>query len=319
MINVSVAAIDMSGIQSVGFVAFLFAIAAFLVVYAMMAPVNEYRQEDFSNESWGEVRAGASAADSGIFDRFVRPAVRNFLPQTPMAALVKARNNSKVQELLVRSGNPWNIQPEEFFGVQFVSGAAGFAAALLLVWMEILPAAVPFAAWLAVGAVGGAFLPKVLLDKERGKRRKQAQRGLPEALDLIVITLNSGMNFTPALAEVVKRLPEGLVKDELGRVSLDLRAGRTLERALLDFARRAPSDEVESFCKSVVQAERLGADVAETLTDQAETARQSYEALLDEKIGKLPTTLFFPILGLMLPALFIMILAPAFSSINGAL
>lgn len=309
---------EMGSINSVGFAAFMAGVTVFLIVYAIMAPVNDYTQEDFSETAWGEVRAGSSVNESGIFERFIRPAVRNFLPQTPMAALVKARNNSKVQELLVRSGNPWNIQPEEFFGIQFVAGAVGFAVALLLVWIEALPTMLPFFAWLFIGAAGGAFLPKVLLDKERGKRKKAAQRGLPEALDLLVITLNSGQNFAPALAEVVKRLPDGLVKEELGRVSADLRAGRTLDKALLDFARRAPSDEVESFCKAVVQAERLGADVAETLTDQSETARASYEAMLDEKIGKLPTTLFFPILGLMLPALFIMILAPAFSNISKA-
>lgn len=304
--------------MSVGFAAFMAAITGFLVVYAIMAPVNEMPEDDFSHEAWGEVRSGTTASQSGLFERYVRPAVRNFLPQTPMAALVKARNNSKVQELLVRSGNPWNIQPEEYFGIRILAGAAGFMVALFMVGVEALPTMLPWYAWLAVFTGLGAFVPKVLLDKEKGKRKKQAQKGLPEALDLMVITLNSGMNFVPALAEVVQRLPEGIIRDELKRVSADLRAGKNMEAALLDFARRAPSDEVESFCKAVVQAERLGADVAETLTDQSETARQSYEATLDERIGKLPTTLFFPILGLMLPALFLVILAPAFSNITKA-
>lgn len=302
-----------------GFAAFMAAITAFLVVYAICAPINDLSRDEYSDdEAWSDVRSGAATNQSGLFERFIRPAVRNFLPQTPMAALVKARNNSKVQELLVRSGNPWNIQPEEFFGIRVLSGAAGFALAMIMVLVEMLPSMIPFPGWLAIGAGVGAYVPKVLLDKERGKRKKAAQKGLPEALDLMVITLNSGMNFGPALAEVVQRLPEGLVRDELTRVSADLRAGRSLEESLLDFARRAPSDEVESFCKAVVQAERLGADVAETLTDQSETARAAYEATLDERIGKLPTTLFIPILLLMLPALFLVILAPAFSNITKA-
>ena len=302
-----------------GFAAVMAAITVFLVVYAIWAPINDLSQDEFrDDEAWSDVRSGAESNQSGIFERFIRPAVRNFLPQTPMAALIKARNNSKVQELLVRSGNPWNIQPEEYFGIRLLSGAAGFTVAMVMVMIEALPATIPYPGWLAIGTGLGAYVPKVLLDKERGKRKKAAQKGLPEALDLMVITLNSGMNFGPALAEVVQRLPEGLVRDELTRVSADLRAGRSLDESLLDFARRAPSDEVESFCKAVVQAERLGADVAETLGDQSETARAAYEAALDERIGKLPTTLFFPILGLMLPALFIVILAPAFSNITKA-
>lgn len=302
--------------DSIGFAAFMAALTAFILVYAIMAPVREVSFDDF--EEVESQTPGTVAEGSGLFEKFVRPMIRNFLPQTPMSAQIKARNNSKVRELLVRSGNPWNIQPEEFFALRFLSAGAGFIAAITLLFLEILPTMLPWYGWLAVGTGVGAFLPKVLLDKEKGKRVKAARKGLPEALDLLVITLNSGQNFSPALAEVVQRLPEGIIREELTRVSADLRAGRTLEMSLTDFARRAPSEEVESFCKAVQQSERLGADVAATLTDQSETARASYEAALDVRIGKLPTTLFFPILGLMLPALFITILAPAFSNIANA-
>lgn len=307
--------------MSINLTAFCMFVAVFLGVYAVLAPVNELPKDDFADDPmFGDhpMDVPVDPSKAGVFDRIVLPAVRNFLPQTPMSVLIKARNNSKTAELLVRSGNPWNIQPEEFLGLRILGALTGLFAGLLLALIGFLPALLPVFAWMAVGALLGAYLPKVRLDSARGKRRKAAQKGLPEALDLMVITLNAGQNFTPALGEVVKRLPEGIIREELSRVSSDLRAGKGLERSLTDFARRAPSDEVEGFCKAVVQAERLGSDVSDTLKAQAESARQSYEASLDERIGKLPTTLYFPILGLMLPALFIVILAPALSNIGQA-
>lgn len=302
--------------MSIGLVAFLFGLTMFLVVYAALAPVARLERTDMDADVVGVVPVNPHA--DGLFERLVRPAVRNLLPQTPMAAQLKARNNNKTIELLVRSGNPWNIQPEEYFGIRVLAAIGAFFVMLLLTVLEALPAYLPPVVWLAASPFLGAYIPKVMLDGAKGRRLKEARRGLPEALDLQVITLNAGMNFTPALAEVVQRLPEGVIRDELTRVSADLRSGKNLQRALSDFARRAPSGEVESFAKAVVMSEKLGADVTDTLTAQAESARQAYEAALDEKIGKLPTTLFFPILILMLPALFIVILAPAFSNITGA-
>lgn len=301
--------------MSIGLVAFLFGMAVFLAVYGFRPPTTLTRN-DLDTDLVGVVPVDPN--DSGLFNRIVRPAVRNILPQTPLAAQLKARDSNKTIELLVRSGNPWNIQPEEFFGIRVLGGIVGFFLTLILTLMGMLPDALPNYAWMAAGTALGMHVPKVLLDGHKGRRLKEARRGLPESLDLLVITLTSGMNFSPALAEVVDRLPQGVIKDELTRVSQDLRSGKTLSRALTDFARRAPSEEVESFAKSVVMSEKLGADMTETLKSQAAAARQSYEASLDEKIGKLPTTLFFPILGLMLPALFVVILAPAFASIGTA-
>lgn len=302
--------------MSIGLVALLFGIAAFAVVYAVFAPVATLPHDGHEPEDFG-VRP-LDVGTGGMFEKYVRPTVRNFLPQTPLDAQLKARGNNKIVELLVRSGNPWNIQPEEFFGIRVLAAIGGFFAALLFGLMGMLPAVLPLEAWLVVGPVIGMFVPKVLLDGHKGRRLREARRGLPEALDLLVITLNAGMNFTPALTEVVGRLPPGVVKDELGRVSADLRAGRPLRDSLLDFARRAPSEEAESFAKAVAVSEKLGSDVSETLKAQSETARVAYEAALDVKIGKLPTTLYFPILALMLPALFIVILAPAFANIATA-
>lgn len=301
--------------MTVELVAILAGLAVFVAVYAIAAPVNDIFEEDPEEV----LVADAVNGKPSTFERLVRPAVRNVLPQTPMSALIAARKSTKIKELLIRSGNPWNVTPEEFLGMRIVSGVTGLFIFLFLAIIEFLPTMLPIAGWAALGLALGYYFPKVRIDRHVGARRKGTQRGLPEALDLLVIILNAGMQFQPALAEVVSRLPEGVMRDELARVLSDLKANKTIETALTDLARRAPGDEVEAFCKAIVQGQRLGADMSETLKAQAASARQAYEAALDERIGKLPTTLFFPILGLMLPALFLVIMAPAFSEIGKAL
>lgn len=308
--------------MTIEIVALLAGAAVFFAVYAIMAPVNDLSfggEDEFtaSNGGW-RVTVTAPAGDSA-FEKYVRPAVRNFLPQAPMAVVLHARRDQKAAELLVRSGNPWNILPEELFGIRVLGAAAAFVGAVALTAIGALPPLLGSTAlWLPLMGYLGWWYPGSRLKAARGKRIKSARKGLPEALDLLIITLNSGMNFAPALAEVVERLPEGIIEVELRRVLADLQAGRRLDAALADLARRAPSDEVESFCKAIVVSERLGSDVSETLRNQADAARQAYEAHLDVRIGKLSTTLYFPILCFMLPALFLAILAPAFSSIAAA-
>jgi tight adherence protein C len=298
--------------MTVGLVAFLVGMAVFLAMYGALAPV---RTPDPTFDMPDQ--RDSPEPTGGLFDRIVRPALRNFMPQSPFIAQVSASGRNKVTELLVQSGNPWKLLPEEYLGIQLLFGLAGAAIASFASVFLILPG--PTLAWTVGGAVLAAYYPKVKHDGARGRRRKEARRGLPEGIDLLRITLNSGLNFAPAISEVSRRLPDGIIKVEFQRIADDLNAGTALRDAMSSLARRMPSDEVESFCKAIILSERLGADVTDTLASQSKSAREAYEAMLDKKIGALPTTMFFPILGLMLPALFVVILAPALTSIGQAL
>lgn len=302
--------------MSIGMTALFAGIAAFAMIWAMLAPTKAPWVAPDGFDDRRVIPGGETNPDS-LFERYIRPTVRNFLPQTPMSAQMKARNNDKIVELLVRSGNPWNIQPEEFWGLRILAGVAGFFIALgyMFLYGEP-PIPAPEPVFLALGAFCGQLYPKARLDGVKAKRQREARKQLPEALDLLVITISSGMNFHKGLAEVVERLPEGIIRDELARVSTDLRAGTPLEKALTDFARRAPSDEVEGFAKAIVISEKVGADVTETLRAQSTSARVAYEAALDVQINRLPTRLIIPVMVLFLPAMMVVLFAPAMANIG---
>lgn len=307
--------------MSVGMVAFLFGLAAFLAVYAMFAPIHEVAEDDpyerILHGNTETTEEDAPAASGSSFDRILMPMVHNILPQTPMGALTRAKESTWIRELLVRSGNPWNIRPEEFLGVQMIAAGLGFLLGLFMAVEQMIPDAPPWAVMLG-GAGLGAYVPYMLLSSKKAKRQRGARRGLPEALDLLRITMKAGQTFDPALEEVSKRLPDGIVKDELVRVVADRRSGTTTTKALASLARRSPTPEVESFCRAVQRAQRIGADLTETLQLQSEAARSAYEAAINKKIASIETKIMIAIMVTMLPSLFIAILAPAFASIGTA-
>ena len=290
---------------SPGIAALLSGLAVFLMLYSLFAP-KTFEKADITDTAFNN----DVAAEPNAFDRYIRPALRNFLPQTPLSASLSSKQRSSIEELLVRSGNPWKIRPEEYIGTQVLFVFVGTIAGIVLAFFELIPGVPPLAV-IPVLAVVGYLIPFSYHNTLRENRIKEVQKQLPEALDLLVITLSSGQNFEPALRSVVPRLPAGLLKEELKRTVLEIRSGRSLDSALTGFADRSASDESASFAKAIVQAQKLGSDVSTTLELQAQSARRGYEARLEKKIARLSTTMFIPLIGTMLPAMLIIFTAPA--------
>lgn len=290
---------------SPGVAAILSGLAVFLMLYSILAP-KTFEKTDIRETAFND----AVAAEPNAFDRYIRPALRNFLPQSPLGSAMSDKQRSAVEDLLLRSGNPWNIRPEEFLGTQVLFTFVGTIAGIVLAFFELIPGVPPLAC-IPVLAIVGYLIPFSYHNTRKEARVKEIQKQLPEALDLLVITLSSGQNFEPSLRSVVPRLPDGLLKEELQRTVLEIRSGRSLDSALTGFADRSASDESASFAKAIVQAQKLGSDVSTTLELQAQSARRSYEARLEKKIARLSTTMFIPLIGTMLPAMLLIFTAPA--------
>lgn len=293
--------------MSAGLVAFFVALAVLTTFYAIFAPSNQKVLKslpvvDYSSGTW--------------FDKWIRPAVRNFLPQTPLALTRYARKNGTVAATLARSGNPWRVSPEEYIVVRVLATVAGIAFGLLIGSFGSIEVS-PLAAG-AFGALVGYTTPQSLLSSEWNKRRRDLETTLPEALDMLRIALDAGYNFNNALQQTIELLPQGATRLELARVNSELKAGRPLATALTGFAYRCPTDGVEAFVRVITQAQATGVDIASTLAFQADEARADYERQVDVKAQKMQTTLFFPIIGLLLPVLVILMFAPSVSNLQGA-
>jgi tight adherence protein C len=208
--------------------------------------------------------------------------------------------------------------------------AAGFAGRLTVesfVAMRIGLAAVGALGGLALGAVWGAsagaailltvllgtcaFLaPGFWLNRRARARRDEIHRTLPEALDLLAVTVEAGLGLYGAIQRLVETTT-GALADEFALVLTELRVGESSERALKRMATRMNSPEVSSFVRSLIQGEQLGLSLGRSLRNIADDTRNRQRADAEETAAKAPVKMLFPTALFIFPALFIVILGPA--------
>lgn len=299
-----------------GLIAFFVVLSVMTAAYALWGPRRTIVRTGTEAPAEADDAPKSDQPDS-IFDKWIRPAVTNILPQTPLALTQYARKNEKIAVLLARTGNPWRVSPEEYVVVRLLSVLAGVLVLMLMSVTGYFTLDLYIAVLL--GALLGYIAPKSMLDSVWAKRRRNLTSTLPEALDLLRICMNAGYNFPNALQQTVELLPQETTREELSRVVAELRAGRTVTQALTGFAHRCPTEGAEAFVRSITQAQATGADIADTLAYQSSESRAEYERIVDTKAQKIQTTLFLPLIGFFLPVLVALIFGPAVTMLMGAL
>lgn len=170
-------------------------------------------------------------------------------------------------------------------------------------------------------AIVGFYLPELWLTLKRKQRANLLERGFPDALDLLVVCVEAGMGLDGAIGRVAKeiRLNNPALSQELRTVIMEIKAGKSRQVALNNFAERTNLDEVKNFVGLIVQTLRFGTSVADTLRIYSDTFRTTRRQRAEEKAAKLPLKLVFPCALFIFPALFVVILGPAFIQIFNAL
>lgn len=170
-----------------------------------------------------------------------------------------------------------------------------------------------------IAAIGIGFLvPDFWLGRRITTRQNRIRRGLPDVLDLLTICIEAGLSLDQATAraatELRKAQPE--LCDELGVVVLEQRAGRARADCWKHMAERTGEDCVRNFVSMLVQAEEFGTSVARTIRIQSSTLRTQRVQAVEEVAAKTSVKLVFPLALLIFPALFLIVLGPAFISIG---
>jgi len=298
----------------------------FFTIYGMTAPTVAPRDREWTDpqhrpglisDGWTPPTTTHTETPSTAHKVFMS-LTRSLLPKTPALSQITDNKRKVITELLNESGNPWNITPEEYQGLRAVSAMAGAATIIALTIAGIFP--LPLYAAAAAGAGIGFLLPKYLLKKHREQRIREARSGLPDAIDLLLVTMNrDNIPVTRAIAETAPRLPEGVIRDEFLRMAHDLGSGRTVASALTSFRERVPTTEADNFTRAVTQADKLGARISETLRLQSDAIRRDYHAHLSKSIASLSGRMYTFLVVLGVPALLLTIVAPPLYEITQTL
>ncbi len=164
-----------------------------------------------------------------------------------------------------------------------------------------------------IGLVVGIFgfiLPNIWLDRKIKDRLKEIMKSLPDAIDLLTISVESGLGFDPALQRVAEKWDNALTR-EFARVLSEMRIGKTKREALREMAQRCDEDGLTTFVSSVVQADTLGVPITQVLRIQSEAMRVRRRQKAEELAAKAPLKMLFPMIFLIFPALYVVILGPA--------
>lgn len=183
----------------------------------------------------------------------------------------------------------------------------GFFAGLALA--ALVPHGGGIAAVLAGPALGWV-VPRAYVQRAVARQQSAARRALPNALDMLTISVEAGLGFDQALARTSRNLG-GLLGMELRQVLAEMSLGKTRREALRDAANRLGLEEFGSFASAVIQADRLGMGIAAVLRVQSEEVRVRLRQKAEEQAMKAPIKILFPLVMFIFPGLFVIILGPA--------
>jgi tight adherence protein C len=205
-------------------------------------------------------------------------------------------------------------------GYRNFSAAVWFSAAkvilpLTLALAGFLSFGLGRAGWLSmgVGAVLGFLGPDLWLDRKTRQRQKLIRNGLPDALDLLIVCLEAGSSLDQAIVKASEelRIAHPDLADELRLITTEIRAGKPRLEAFKNFADRTRVQDVRSLVGMLAQTDRFGTSVAQALRTHAETSRTKRRQRAEERAAKVGVKLVFPLIFLLFPALYVVILGPA--------
>jgi tight adherence protein C len=239
--------------------------------------------------------------------RLIGPAWDKF--SFALANLAPVRLRRQIAEKLVEAGNPHGLRFDGFIGMlalgSLICGATAAGICLLL--------AVSFVNMLLIVCIGfllGFVLPLWQLHKWIAVHKKQILRQLPEALDILTISVEAGLSFDAALAKLIEKSHGPLIV-EFGRMLKEISMGKARAEAINDLGKRKRIDDLTFFTTALAHSDKLGVPIASILRVQSDEIRRRHRQRIEFEAMQTPIKMIFPLALCIFPALMIVLLAPA--------
>jgi tight adherence protein C len=239
-------------------------------------------------------------------DRVLMPLIRGI--SRTITRFAPQRNVEAARKKLELAGNPYNWTVADLLGVRGLC-AIVMAGVLALLFLSLHADAAMLLLFLGVGGAFGFYAPLLWLSTKIKKRQKEIQKALPDALDLLTISVESGLAFDSAMAKVTEKWDNELSR-AFARVIAEIRVGKLRREALRDMANRMDVPDVSNFIAAIIQADQLGVSISKVLRIQSEQMRVKRRQRAEEQANKAPVKMMIPLAFLIFPSIFIVLLGP---------
>jgi tight adherence protein C len=251
--------------------------------------------------------------DPSFQDRVLTPLLDRFVGLGKR--ITPGDHAERIRKKLDIAGNPPGWSVDRVMSLKFVGLVGGGLAGVL--FCALL--GIGLAPTLAIGGlttVAGYFGPNMYLYQKGYDRTAQMQKALPDALDLLVISVEAGLGFDSALSQVARNT-EGPLANEFARVLQEMQIGLGRAQALRALGERSTLPDLRSFASAMVQADSFGIPIGQVLRVQSDEMRVKRRQRAEEQAQKVPVKILLPLMSCILPCLFIVVIGPAVIGLMG--
>ncbi|MEO6796898.1 MAG: type II secretion system F family protein [Candidatus Dormibacter sp.] len=291
----------------------VFAFLAFSGVFIAVQAVTAKPRQDLIAERLAQYRDHNLTLDEielslPFSERFIKPALERI--GSLLTSRMAKNRQLVVQNKINLAGRPYGLSVNGFEVLKVIAGivmalvALGLSGVLGASSLPIKGGAI------ALGFVLGRFLPDLWLNNLIKGRQKELRLALPNALDLLTISVEAGLGFDAAIGRLTEKFKNAL-SDEFAQVLNEIRLGRPRLEALDEMGRRSGVEELHTFIQALIQSEQLGVGIAKVLRIQSEEMRRRRRQRAEEQAAQAPLKMLFPMIGCIFPTLFIVLMGPA--------
>ena len=259
-------------------------------------------------QSLAEIEDPTKAAKTGKLQGLtdaVKSISKPLMPQNEL-------EQNALKNKLANAGFRSEAAPMVYSGIRLVCLAISF-----LIGLSIFVPGKPFGFRMIISIVMttgiGFYIPSMVLWYLRTKRQQEIFLTLPDALDLLVVCVESGLGLDAAMRKVVDEMGAHakIISEEFSLANFQLQMGRPRREVLHDLGVRTGVDDVKSLAAILIQADRFGSSIAQALRVQSDSMRTRRKQLAEEKAAKTAVQLLFPLILFIFPGIFVVLVGPA--------
>ncbi|HEX2954504.1 MAG TPA: type II secretion system F family protein [Bacillota bacterium] len=239
--------------------------------------------------------------DKPLWERLLQPVLSKL--DSGVKRVAPASILQHMDEELVKAGRPWNLTASQFMIMRLL---VGFGLPILLIILMGNKINLLF----VIGVFGiGLIFPRFFLKRAVKQRQYFINRELPNALDLLTVSVEAGLGFDGAILKLVEKT-KGPLTQEFRRMLQEIRIGKSRRDALRELSERAGTEDLQTFVSALIQADQLGVSIGRVLRIQSQQMRLKRRQQAEERAMKAPVKMLIPMIIFIFPTLFIVLLGP---------